>query len=137
MATLEKIDTCEIMTAPKNADQKPSTVKLRLSWPATQAVAPSNAVLIISTNKPNVATIRQHETTIASGFSSIFTIAKMAAAATSDGRSPIWMPGTITLARNKPTRFTRNRTNRIDSDESLGSPDSNRYTRDLKLAVPS
>lgn len=79
-------ETIEITIAPKNTDQKPSTANDSPSDLASHAVTPSRIALMTSTNSPNVTAIRQHDTNVASGRSSRFTIAKSAVPAISEIR---------------------------------------------------
>ena len=119
-------DTAAMTKAPKNADQNPSTTKFSSNCPATHAVKPSSAVLTNKTKKPNVAAIKQHEASIAMGFSTTFTIANIAVPASHDCQSLISIPLTITLATNNPRPLTKNRNNNNDGDRSIGSPNRNR-----------
>ena len=95
-------DTTEIISDPGTAGQNPSTWKLRPRRPAAHALTISIAALITIANSPNVSTIRHAENSAATGFSNMFTIAKIAVPATSDYQSLIRTPGTIAEARNSP-----------------------------------
>ena len=117
------IDTTEITSAPSTADQNPSTRKSNPRRPDAQAATMSMDALITNTNSPNVTTIRQHETSAASGFSTALTMANNAVPTTSDCQSPTCTPGTRTDARNNPTALTTTRKS-IAGSESPG-PEEN------------
>ena len=76
-------------------------------------------------NSPNVSTITHADARNASGRTSVFTSANSAVAATSEGTSSIWMPGTRMAASHSPTALTTSRSSSSCSDggrRSRGPP---------------